>query len=84
MFIEDDTSNRHTKLFDHPVIMGVEYIGNLDIDKFFTWTQIRTEKHFSWPKLCSDTDSDVTFCDQTVKKIQILFENSFVTWPCKN
>ena len=47
MFIEDDTSNRRTKLFDHPVIKGVEYIRNLDIDKFFTWTQIGTEKDYS-------------------------------------
>ena len=40
MFIEDETSNRRTNFFDHPVIKGMEYIGNLDIDKFFTWTQI--------------------------------------------
>ena len=40
-------------------------------------TNLKSEDDYS--NSCSDTDSDVTFCDQTVKKIQILFENSFVT-----
>ena len=47
MFIEDEPSNRRTNFFDHPVIKGVEHIGNLDIDNFFTWTQSGTVKNYS-------------------------------------
>ena len=79
MFRGGETFNTSTKFFDHPVRKGMRYIRNLNFDNFFTWTQNLIEKHFFGTKLHLDHDSYFEFCDQAVKKLQILFKILFVT-----
>ena len=79
MFRGGETFNTSTKFFDHPVRKGMRYIRNLYFVNFFTWTQISIEKHFFGTKLYLDNDSYFRFCDQAVKKLQILFKISFLT-----
>ena len=55
----------------------MKYIINPGFANMFTEMQIVIKKHFSKRKLSVQTDSVVTFCNQSFKILKIMFENSF-------